>query len=50
MESPLVEIFFGMCFHFYADHTQIYLSFESSSMADKHSGLSCIEAYISDMI
>ena len=46
--SPLADIvrFHGVCFLFY---TQIYLSFESSSMVDKLSALSCIEACISDM-
>ena len=35
--SPLGDIvrFHGMCFHFYADDMQIYLSFESSSTVDK---------------
>ena len=48
--SPLGNItkFHGMCFHFYADNAQIYLSFELSSMVDKLSALSCIEACISD--
>ena len=49
--SPLGDIvrFHGMCFHFYADDMQIYLSFESSSTVDKLSAVSCIEACISDI-
>ena len=38
-----------MCFHFYADDSQIYLSFKSSSTVDKRSAVSCIEACISDI-
>ena len=45
-DYSLDSFFNEMCFLFY---TQIYLSFESTSMVDKLSALSCIEACISDI-
>ena len=49
--STLADIvrFHGMCFNFYADDTQIYLSFEPTSTVDKLSAVPCIEACISDI-
>ena len=49
--SPLGDIVrrHNMCFHFYADDTQIYLSFKSTSEAYKEWSVASIEACVRDI-